>query len=113
PDADRECDHRRFFQSARSPHRANDQYRERSLSYRANSLNLRHDPLLRPILEARIQTHQNPRTQRRLPRTKNFSILERMTTLKKIVFIYEEFEIGSPAQQLLDRFLIGYPRNGE
>jgi hypothetical protein len=31
----------------------------------------------------------------------------------KIAFIVEDFEVGSPAQQLLDRWLIGYPRDGE
>lgn len=33
--------------------------------------------------------------------------------LKKIAFIVEEFSVPSSAQQLLDRFLIGYPRRGE
>jgi len=32
--------------------------------------------------------------------------------LKKIAFVVEEFSVPSPAQQLLDRFLIGYPRDG-
>lgn len=32
---------------------------------------------------------------------------------RKIVFILEDFSVGSPGQQLLDRFLIGYPRDGE
>jgi hypothetical protein len=36
-----------------------------------------------------------------------------MKTLKKITFLIEEFAVRSPAQQLLDRFLIGYPRDGE
>ena len=31
----------------------------------------------------------------------------------KIVFVVEEFVVGGAAQQLLDRFLIGYPRDGE
>jgi hypothetical protein len=33
--------------------------------------------------------------------------------LGKIAFIVEEFGTDTPAQQLLDRFLIGYPLNGE
>lgn len=33
--------------------------------------------------------------------------------LKKIAFVVEDFSHGSPAQQMLDRFLIGYPRDGE
>jgi hypothetical protein len=33
--------------------------------------------------------------------------------LKKITFVVEEFALGTPAQQLLDRFLLGYPRDGE
>src|SRR5687768_13672434 len=33
--------------------------------------------------------------------------------LRKIVFVAEEFSPRSPAQQLLDRFLIGYPIDGE
>jgi len=33
--------------------------------------------------------------------------------LRKIVFVCEEFVVPAPAQQLLDRFLIGYPRDGE
>ena len=33
--------------------------------------------------------------------------------LRKIAFILEDFRIGSPGQQLLDRFLIGYSRDGE
>src|SRR5436853_569803 len=32
--------------------------------------------------------------------------------LKKIAFVVEEFSVLTPAQQLLDRFLIGYPRDG-
>jgi hypothetical protein len=36
-----------------------------------------------------------------------------LAPLKKIAFICEEFAIDTPAQQLLDRFLIGYPRDGE
>jgi len=37
-----------------------------------------------------------------------------MTTraLRKITFVVEEFGVGTPAQQLLDRFLIGYPHEG-
>jgi hypothetical protein len=31
----------------------------------------------------------------------------------KLVFLLEEFAVPSPGQQLLDRFLIGYPRDGE
>ena len=31
----------------------------------------------------------------------------------KIAFLLEEFALQTPAQQLLDRFLIGYPRDGE
>lgn len=33
--------------------------------------------------------------------------------LKKLVFVLEEFTLRSPAQQLLDRFLIGYQRDGQ
>jgi hypothetical protein len=33
--------------------------------------------------------------------------------MRKIAFILEEFAIPSPGQQLLDRFLIGYPREGQ
>ena len=33
--------------------------------------------------------------------------------LKKIAFVAEEFSVPSSAQQLVDRFLIGYPRRGE
>jgi hypothetical protein len=32
--------------------------------------------------------------------------------LKKIAFILEEFAVPSPGQQLLDRFLLGYPAEG-
>ena len=35
-----------------------------------------------------------------------------MATLRKIAFLLEEFTRYSPAQQLLDRFLVGYRRNG-
>lgn len=35
-----------------------------------------------------------------------------MPTLRKIAFLLEEFIPGSPAQHILDRFLMGYPRNG-
>ena len=35
-----------------------------------------------------------------------------MRTLRKIAFLLDEFSAPSPAQQLLDRFLIGYPRDG-
>ena len=35
-----------------------------------------------------------------------------MKALRKIAFLLEEFELGSPAQQLLDRFLLGYPQDG-
>jgi hypothetical protein len=37
----------------------------------------------------------------------------RLGELKKITFVIEEFTPRGPAQQLLDRFLIGYPRDGE
>ena len=33
--------------------------------------------------------------------------------LRNVVFVLEEFAFDTPAQQLLDRFLIGYPRDGE
>jgi hypothetical protein len=33
--------------------------------------------------------------------------------LRKIVFLLEDFPVPSPSQQLLDRFLIGYPRDGK
>lgn len=36
-----------------------------------------------------------------------------MKTLRKIAFLIEEFALQTPAQQLVDRFLIGYPRDGE
>jgi hypothetical protein len=32
---------------------------------------------------------------------------------RKIAFVLETFAVGGPAQQLLDRFLLGYPREGE
>jgi len=32
--------------------------------------------------------------------------------LRKLAFVLEEFAGGTPGQQLLDRFLIGYPRDG-
>ena len=35
-----------------------------------------------------------------------------MRTLHKIAFLFEEFITPSPAQQLLDRFLIGYAKDG-
>jgi hypothetical protein len=35
-----------------------------------------------------------------------------MRPLRKIAFLLEEFGVPTPAQQLLDRFLIGYPREG-
>ena len=35
-----------------------------------------------------------------------------MRALRKIAFLLDEFASPSPAQQLLDRFLIGYPRDG-
>lgn len=35
-----------------------------------------------------------------------------MRPLKNIVFLLDEFALQTPGQQLLDRFLIGYPRNG-
>jgi hypothetical protein len=35
-----------------------------------------------------------------------------MRTMRKVAFLIEEFTIPSPAQQLLDRFLIGYPKDG-
>jgi hypothetical protein len=35
-----------------------------------------------------------------------------MATLRKMAFLLEEFAKPSPAQQLLDRFLVGYPRDG-
>ena len=33
--------------------------------------------------------------------------------LRQIAFIIEELEVDTPAQQLLDRFLIGYPLDGD
>ena len=33
--------------------------------------------------------------------------------LKKIAFVIENFALNSPGQQLLDRFVLGYPDNGE
>ena len=36
-----------------------------------------------------------------------------MEPLRKIAFVLEEFSLGSPGQQLLDRFLVGYARDGE
>jgi hypothetical protein len=36
-----------------------------------------------------------------------------LKTLKKIAFLVEDFALQTPAQQLLDRFLIGFPRDGE
>jgi len=35
-----------------------------------------------------------------------------MRPIRKIAFLLDEFGAASPAQQLLDRFLIGYPRDG-
>src|SRR6185436_16957025 len=35
-----------------------------------------------------------------------------MKPLRHVSFLLEEFSTPSPAQQLLDRFLIGYPRDG-
>ncbi|HYV26839.1 MAG TPA: hypothetical protein VFA77_04865 [Candidatus Eisenbacteria bacterium] len=35
-----------------------------------------------------------------------------MRSLRKIAFVLQEFALQTPAQQLLDRFLIGYPRDG-
>src|ERR1051325_4447661 len=35
-----------------------------------------------------------------------------MRPLRKIAFLLDEFAAPSPAQQLLDRFLIGYPGDG-
>ncbi len=35
-----------------------------------------------------------------------------MRSLRKIAFLLEEFVTPSPSQQILDRFLIGYPRDG-
>lgn len=36
-----------------------------------------------------------------------------MAELKKIAFVLDEFELDSPAQHLLDRFLAGYHRDGK
>ncbi|HVY68886.1 MAG TPA: hypothetical protein VHH73_03110, partial [Verrucomicrobiae bacterium] len=36
-----------------------------------------------------------------------------MKELNKLAFICEDFAPGLPSQQLLDRFLLGYPRDGE
>lgn len=36
-----------------------------------------------------------------------------MPPLTKIAFVLDEFSVSSPAQQLLDRFLLGYPHDGE
>jgi hypothetical protein len=36
-----------------------------------------------------------------------------MMALRKIAFVIEDFVVGAPSQQLLDRFLIGYQRDGE
>jgi hypothetical protein len=36
-----------------------------------------------------------------------------LKTLNKIAFLVEDFALQTPAQQLLDRFLIGFPRDGE
>ena len=33
--------------------------------------------------------------------------------LRKITFVLEDFIVGAPSQQLLDRFLIGYARDAE
>jgi len=33
--------------------------------------------------------------------------------LKKIAFVIEHFALNSPGQQILDRFVLGYPDNGE
>src|SRR5439155_12091109 len=35
-----------------------------------------------------------------------------MKQFRKISFLLEEFQVPSTSQQLLDRFLIGYPRDG-
>jgi hypothetical protein len=35
-----------------------------------------------------------------------------MKSIPKIAFLFEEFGVPSPSQQLLDRFLMGYPRDG-
>lgn len=36
-----------------------------------------------------------------------------MRTLNKLAFLLEDFSSGSPAQHLVDRFLMGYARDGE
>jgi hypothetical protein len=36
-----------------------------------------------------------------------------MKSLPKVTFIIDDFKVGTPGQQLLDRFLIGYNRSGE
>ena len=36
-----------------------------------------------------------------------------MRPLNKLAFLLEDFSPGSPAQHLVDRFLMGYPRDGE
>ena len=36
-----------------------------------------------------------------------------MNSFHKLAFLLENFEVPSPAQQLLDRFLIGYPHDGK
>ena len=36
-----------------------------------------------------------------------------MRPLRQITFLLEDFALQTPAQQLLDRFLIGYRRDGE
>lgn len=36
-----------------------------------------------------------------------------MAELKKIAFVLDEFALGTPAQHLLDRFLMGYHRDGK
>jgi len=35
-----------------------------------------------------------------------------MNSMRKVAFLLEEFSTPSPSQQLLDRFLMGYPRDG-
>ena len=36
-----------------------------------------------------------------------------MRALNKLAFLLEDFSSGSPAQHLVDRFLMGYARDGE
>src|ERR1043166_3845298 len=36
-----------------------------------------------------------------------------MKALRNIVFCFEDFSVGAASQQLLDRFLLGYPRDGQ